>query len=1009
MPIDAGSVHSELTLDLSKYDAAMKAAEGQMQAFAQQAVVSSLKMEQSFTGRLEEMGKKMQTMGKSIFTHVTLPLAGIATAAAKVGMDFEAGMSEVQAISGATGAGLEALTEKAKEMGAETKFSATQSAEALKYMAMAGWDTQQMLGGLDGVMMLAAASGEDLGTVSDIVTDALTAFGMQAAQAGEFADLLASAASNANTNVGMMGASFKYVAPLFGALGYSAEDAALAIGLMANAGIKGEQAGTTLRAAITRLQKPAADAATAIAELGLQTTDANGNMLPFIDLMNQMRDRFGGLTEAQQAQYAATIFGQEAMSGMLAIVNASPADYEKLTNATRNYSGAATEMAEIMQDNVKGSLTMLKSQLEAAGIEIFEVLEPHLQELISTIRSGVEWFNNLSPAAQGAIVNFALLAAAVAPVVIMGGKLATGISSISKLLGTLRKGMAATTAATAASTTATTANTAATAAMSGGMTAAIGPAALFQTAIKGVSSSLAWLAANPIVAVIGALALLGAAFVSARNKAKQAMEDMTNAELGKIQEGYEREKQLAFGAVDSKIEAANTAFEKRKALLDKEYQAAKETIQKETEAQKQGSQDRLDLLKSEHDAVIQQLRDEYGVYKEASNSKMDLAREEAKNAIDLLEEQADKARELHKERIKQLEDEALAALDAETQAQIKALQDQIDGIDELTEAEDKAERERSDREKVALLKSQIAHEEDAERKAELQQDLQELLSEIERRALLERREAQKEDLREQIERVKTAAEEQKRLIKENLNAELEEKKRVEIAKLDEALASIDAQKVAIQDALTEKLIKLEEERAEKERIENAKYELAKAGLDKELASLEETIALKQEKLAGEYAAKVEHEERMYKALTNRLADEKTAVNEHYEELKKSAEAYERAAKRAAEAAEHARASQKAEADYWYQQGTLPGDIAGNALGTNYWRGGLTWVGEQGPELIELPRGSKVHTNQESERMASGSGGITQHITINSPSPLTPSEVARKTKQASQQLAMQWGV
>ncbi|MGI6678458.1 MAG: phage tail tape measure protein [Dehalobacterium sp.] len=202
-------------------------------------------------------------------------------------------------------------------------------------------------------------------------TDALTAFGMKASDAGEFADLLANASSNSNTNVSMLGESFKYVAPLFGSLSYSAEDAALALGLMANAGIKGGQAGTALRGAITRLVKPTGEAAKLIDQLGIQLTDAQGNMLPFKDVMDQLRDTFGGLTEEQQAQYGATVFGKEAMSGMLSIINATDEDYEKLTRSTREYSGAAKEMSEIMQDNLQGQLTILKSQLEGVAIEIF--------------------------------------------------------------------------------------------------------------------------------------------------------------------------------------------------------------------------------------------------------------------------------------------------------------------------------------------------------------------------------------------------------------------------------------------------------------------------------------------------------------------------------------------------------------------------------------------------------------------------------------------------------------
>ena len=306
--------------------------------------------------KMQDVGKKMESVGKDLTKKITLPLIGLGAAAIKVGSDFEAGMSEVGAISGATGNDLKKLEEKAKEMGATTKFSASESAEALKYMAMAGWDTTQMLDGLDGVMMLAASSGEDLGLVSDIVTDALTAFGMEAKEASNFADLLASASSNSNTNVAMLGESFKYVAPLFGALGYSAEDAALALGLMANAGIKGSQAGTSLKTAIANLANPTDKMAAAMGQLGLSITDANGEMLPFKSVMDELRSKFAGLTEEQQAQYAATIFGKEAMSGMLAIINASPEDYEKLTQATREYNGVAKEMAETMEDNLQGSM-----------------------------------------------------------------------------------------------------------------------------------------------------------------------------------------------------------------------------------------------------------------------------------------------------------------------------------------------------------------------------------------------------------------------------------------------------------------------------------------------------------------------------------------------------------------------------------------------------------------------------------------------------------------------------
>lgn len=384
---------------------------------------------------LNKFGQKATDVGKSMTTKVTLPLLGLGAAAVKVGSDFETVMSEVQAISQASSEELAALEEKAKEMGATTKFSASEAAEALKYMAMAGWDTQQMLDGLAGVMNLAAASGEDLATVSDIVTDAMTAFGMKASESSKFADLLAKTSSSANTNVSMLGESFKYVAPVFGSLGYSAEDAALALGLMANAGIKSSQAGTTLRSAITKLIKPTGDAAALLEQLNIKITDAEGNMLPFSNVMNQLRNSFSKLTAEQQAQYAATIFGQEAMSGMLAIINASEQDYQKLAQAVSNYDGAAKKMADTMQNNLQGQFTILKSQLEGVAIQISEVLIPIVAKIVDKISEWVSWFSGLDESTQKIILAVAGLVAAIGPLLIVVGKISLGISSIITLFG----------------------------------------------------------------------------------------------------------------------------------------------------------------------------------------------------------------------------------------------------------------------------------------------------------------------------------------------------------------------------------------------------------------------------------------------------------------------------------------------------------------------------------------------------------------------------------------------
>lgn len=290
------------------------------------------------------------------------------------GMQFEQGMANVSAISGATGGELEALSAKAKEMGANTKFSAIEAADAMSYMGMAGWNSSQMIDGIGGIMNLAAASGEDLASVSDIVTDSLTAFGLKASDSAQFADVLAVASSKSNTNVSMLGESFKNVAATAGAMGYSMQDTTTALGVMANAGIKGADAGTSLRGVLTRLAKPTKEVDVAMSALGLSAVNADGSMKPLSQLIPEMQNKFAGLTDAEKGQYATMIAGKNALSGFLSLVNSSPDDFASLSDAINNSSGAAQSMADTMNDTVSGKLTLLKSQFEGVKIAIFDAL-----------------------------------------------------------------------------------------------------------------------------------------------------------------------------------------------------------------------------------------------------------------------------------------------------------------------------------------------------------------------------------------------------------------------------------------------------------------------------------------------------------------------------------------------------------------------------------------------------------------------------------------------------------
>lgn len=487
--------------------------------------------------KFQEVGQKIEGVGKKLLP-VTAVVGGIGAAAVKTTADFDESMSNVSAISGATGEDFDRLRDKAREMGAETKFSASEAADAMSYMAMAGWKTEDMLGGIGGIMNLAAASGADLATTSDIVTDALTGMGYTAADAGRLADVMAAASSNANTNVEMMGETFKYVAPVCGSLGYSMEDTALAVGLMANSGIKASQAGTQLRGAITNMVKPTEAMEGIMNELGIEIANEDGSMKSLDETLKILRESFAvtteeqkaqrlatieqqavadgygdtlkglteeekyfklamyagqeqikdmseaqfkkmakdklgikvtketnkaqvaqnlalalgtqsleGLTQEQQSAYAATLFGKEAMSGMLAIINASEEDYNKLSDAIANSEGAAEGMAEVMQDNLNGQLTILKSQLQEAAISIGDTLVPAIRGLISKIQEWVDWFNSLSDGQKQMVVTIGLVAAAIGPLLIIIGQMATGIGAIMTAISTLGPMLAALSAA----------------------------------------------------------------------------------------------------------------------------------------------------------------------------------------------------------------------------------------------------------------------------------------------------------------------------------------------------------------------------------------------------------------------------------------------------------------------------------------------------------------------------------------------------------------------------------
>ena len=432
-------------LGQDKYDALQREiveTEQELKRLQEQAATTSVTLEKIAAAgdKFEKAGDSITNAGKQISV-ASAAVTGLGVAAVKTAADFDSAMANVAAISGATGDDLQALRDKAREMGEKTKFSASEAADAMSYMAMAGWKTGDMLSGIEGIMHLAAASGEDLATTSDIVTDALTAFGLTAEDSAHFADILAAASSNANTNVSMMGETFKYCAPVAGALGYSAEDVAEAIGLMGNAGIKSTQAGTALRTMMTKLQGELKLSGEALGEVTIQTANADGSMRELSDILADCRTAFSKMSESEAAAAAETLVGKNAMSGFLALMNSAPGDIDKLRNAIENCDGSAEDMAAIMQDNLNGQLTILKSQLEELAISFGEMLMPVIRKVVTAVQGFVDKLNNMDEAQRKTIITIGLVIAALGPFLVILGTVISTVGKSMKAYASATKGI----------------------------------------------------------------------------------------------------------------------------------------------------------------------------------------------------------------------------------------------------------------------------------------------------------------------------------------------------------------------------------------------------------------------------------------------------------------------------------------------------------------------------------------------------------------------------------------
>lgn len=479
MSVDVGSATGYLDLDISGFLAGLRTAQ-------EEASKQTNSIADKVSNNFKSIGSNMTSVGKTLTKTATLPIVGAGTAVIKMSSDFESAMSKVKAISGTSGDEFDSLRDKAKELGKTTVFSATEVANGMTEMAKAGWNSQQIMVGMEGVLNAASASGENLASVSTIVADAVTGFGMKASDATRIADLLTQAANAGTIDIVDLGESFKYISPVAASMGLSIEDVTTALSAMSMAGIKGSQAGTSIRTVLARMSKPTGAVAAAMDKLGININNADGSFKSLDEIVAIMRDSFSGLTDEQKAYYATTLAGQEGMSGLLALLNLTKEEYDAIGKSMDNCAGVAKETSKVMLDNVQGQLKLLKSQLEGVAIQLGEILLPIMKRAVDAISDLVERFSKMSTEEQENVIKLALMAATIGPLLFIIGKLT---SCVGTFIGSIIKAHAA----IAAKTTATFIDTAATG------------AATTATSLLGVAMS-----ALPIIGIIAGIgALIG--------------------------------------------------------------------------------------------------------------------------------------------------------------------------------------------------------------------------------------------------------------------------------------------------------------------------------------------------------------------------------------------------------------------------------------------------------------------------------------------------------------------
>jgi TP901 family phage tail tape measure protein len=920
--------------------------------------------------------RELTSTGKSLTKAVTLPIVAIGAASLKASIDFESAFAGVRKTVDASEEQFAQLSAGIRDMSKEIPVAATEIAKVAESAGQLGISVPNILGFTRVMSDLGVASNmsadqaaTSLARLANITQMPQTEFDRLGSTVVALGNNLATTESeivdmslrlaSAGKQVGMTEAQTLSLAGALSSVGVEAQAGGSAFSkVMVQMQLAVEKGGDSLQdfagvAGMTSADFQKAfrdDAASALIAFirGLETAEERG--VSAIRVLDDM-----GISEVRMRD------------ALLRAAGAGDLFAESIQLGTQAWQEnvALTKEAEERYKTTESRLVILKNRMVDQAITLGDALAPAFIDALDAaepfflaIEMAAGWFADLDASTQRTIIGIAGVAAATGPALVIGGKMLDMVRGTRKAYDALTKAMAAKKAATIAMTTATGTATVATTAAT--------------TATKAYASSLTLLM-GPVgiaAAAFAAIAtVIGVSYMNSLAAAKKRTEELAT----QMRTAADEEHRIKTEALDEQERLEREAYAKRRSLIEEEHRVRVEAAEKAYQAEKDRISARLSELDKEHDAAIQAIRDEYGVVERTTESKTDLARKASQAVIDSLDAEAQKAKEVHDERIRQLDEEyqgKLRLLDEETREQLEALQAEIDGIDAKTRLEDKLERERKDQQRVLDLQARIAQETDAERRVSLEQDLADLLSDINRRQVLEQREIQKTALREQMDEVRRAAEERKAQLEE----EHKQAKLAEQEALKTKLENIEDLQKAEAAALEERIAAIQEERIAKEIAENAKYEASKLSLEGALEALEVSYEIKKTKLAEELGDAIAHEDAKLRIYEQGLADQRAALAEHLEETQRMIE---EAAAEQVRAEQQARADmERARGDYYRQQGTLDGDIApdplgqpgNNAFGTDFWRGGWTWVGEKGPELARLPRGTKILSNRESMKL-----------------------------------------